>query len=78
MPLSTFVKVDTSHHRLHGDQPPGPVPAVTISFNLARRTFGQAVDAIHAAQAEMNVPATLGGTFAELASVPRLAARSPT
>ncbi|WP_431275149.1 efflux RND transporter permease subunit [Variovorax ureilyticus] len=64
VPLSTFVKLDTSHTGYLSISHQGQFPAVTISFNLRPGTsLGQAVDAIHGGQAQMGVPATLGGTF---------------
>jgi len=64
VPLSTFVKLDTSRTGYLSISHQGQFPAVTLSFNLKPGTsLGQAVDAIHAAQAQMGVPATLSGTF---------------
>ncbi|MBO9647762.1 MAG: efflux RND transporter permease subunit [Variovorax sp.] len=64
VPLSTFVKLDTSHTGYLAISHQGQFPAVTLSFNLRPGTsLGQAVDAIKAAQAQMGVPATLSGTF---------------
>ncbi|SEB13585.1 efflux RND transporter permease subunit [Variovorax sp. YR216] len=64
VPLSTFVKLDTSHTGYLSISHQGQFPAVTLSFNLRPGTsLGQAVDAINAAQAQMGVPATLSGTF---------------
>ena len=64
IPLSTFVKLDTSKTGYLAISHQGQFPAVTISFNLKPgASLGQAVDAINAAQAQMGVPATLSGTF---------------
>jgi len=64
VPLSTFVKVDTSGTGYLAVNHQGQFPAVTISFNLQPGyALGQAVDAIHAAQDEMGVPPTLSGNF---------------
>ncbi|MFT3814839.1 MAG: efflux RND transporter permease subunit [Acidovorax sp.] len=64
IPLSTFVKVDTTKTGYLVVNHQGQFPAVTISFNLKPGfALGQAVDAIHAAQDEMGVPVTLSGTF---------------
>lgn len=64
IPLSTFVKLDTSKTGYLAINHQGQFPAVTISFNLKPGTsLGQAVNAINAAQAQMGVPPTLSGTF---------------
>jgi HAE1 family hydrophobic/amphiphilic exporter-1 len=64
IPLSTFVKVDTSRTGYLAVNHQGQFPSVTISFNLASgASLGQAVDAIKQAQTEMGMPATLSGTF---------------
>ncbi|MDM0080166.1 efflux RND transporter permease subunit [Variovorax sp. J31P179] len=64
VPLSTFVKLDTSKTGYLSISHQGQFPAVTVSFNLKPGTsLGPAVDAINAAQARMGVPATLSGTF---------------
>lgn len=64
VPLSTFVKYDTNHTGYLAVNHQGQFPAATISFNLQPGfALGQAVDAIAKAQAEMNVPPTLNGTF---------------
>ena len=53
MPLSTFVKVDTSKTGYLSISHQGQFPAVTISFNLAPGVaLGEAVDAIEKAQAQ--------------------------
>jgi hydrophobe/amphiphile efflux-1 (HAE1) family protein len=64
VPLSTFVKVDTTKtapltigHQMQ-------FPAVTLSFNLAEGVaLGQAVDAVDRAVREMGVPISVLGTF---------------
>jgi HAE1 family hydrophobic/amphiphilic exporter-1 len=64
VPLSTFVKIDTTHTGYLSVNHQGQFPAVTVSFNLAPgHSLGQAVDAIQRAQAQMGVPATLSGSF---------------
>ena len=64
VPLSTFVKYDTGHTGYLAVNHQGQFPAATISFNLQPGfALGQAVDAINKAQAEMNAPPTLNGTF---------------
>jgi len=64
VPLSTFVKVDTTRTGYLAVNHQGQFPSVTISFNLAPgASLGQAVDAIHKAQADMGMPATLSGAF---------------
>jgi len=64
VPLSTFATVDTSHTGYLSIAHQGQFPAVTISFNLAPgASLGEAVDAIHIAQAEMHLPDTVSGNF---------------
>ncbi len=64
VPLSAFVKVDTSKTAYLLISHQGQFPAVTISFNLAPgAALGDAVTAIEKAQREMGVPATLSGSF---------------
>jgi HAE1 family hydrophobic/amphiphilic exporter-1 len=64
VPLSTFVRLDTSKTGYLSISHQGQFPAVTVSFNLKPGTsLGPAVDAINAAQAQMGVPPTLSGTF---------------
>jgi len=64
VPLSTFVKIDTTHTGYLSVNHQGQFPAVTVSFNLASgRSLGQAVNAIQRAQTQMGVPATLSGSF---------------
>jgi len=64
VPLSTFVKVDTTHTGYLAVNHQGQFPAATISFNLQPgHSLGQAVDAIQQAQADMGVPPTLHGNF---------------
>ncbi len=64
VPLSAFVKVDTSRSAYLQISHQGQFPAVTISFNLTAGTaLGDAVQAIDKAKAELGVPATLSGSF---------------
>jgi HAE1 family hydrophobic/amphiphilic exporter-1 len=64
VPLSAFVKVDTSRTAYLQISHQGQFPAVTISFNLAHGVaLGDAVKAIEKVKAEMGVPATLLGSF---------------
>jgi len=64
VPLSTFVKVDTTRTGYLAVNHQGQFPSATVSFNLSPGTaLGQAVDAIQQAQAEMGMPATLSGSF---------------
>ncbi|MBV8165299.1 MAG: efflux RND transporter permease subunit, partial [Alphaproteobacteria bacterium] len=64
VPLSTFVKFDTSKTGFLSISHQSQFPAVTLSFNLAPGVaLGQAVDAIRAAGTEMNMPPSLSGTF---------------
>jgi HAE1 family hydrophobic/amphiphilic exporter-1 len=64
IPLSTFVKIDTTKTAYLSISHQSQFPAVTISFNLAAGTaLGEAVDAINQAEANMNVPQTVSGSF---------------
>ncbi len=64
VPLSTFVKVDTTRTGYLSVNHQGQFPAVTVSFNLQPgHSLGDAVKAIENAQAQMEVPATLSGSF---------------
>ncbi len=64
VPLSTFVKLDTSKTAYLSIAHQGQFPAVTISFNLAPgAALGDAVAAIDRAQAEMGLPQSLIGSF---------------
>jgi HAE1 family hydrophobic/amphiphilic exporter-1 len=64
VPLSTFVKVDTTRTGYLSVNHQGQFPAVTVSFNLAPgHSLGQAVEAIQRTQAQMGVPATLSASF---------------
>ncbi len=64
VPLSNFVKLDTSKVAPIAINHQGQFPAVTISFNLAQgAALGQAVDAINASMNQMGVPAVIRGTF---------------
>ncbi|MGA3279668.1 MAG: efflux RND transporter permease subunit [Smithella sp.] len=64
IPLSTFVKFDTSHVTYLSVNHQGQFPAVTVSFNLAPGVaLGQAVDAINVVASRINMPASVTGTF---------------
>ncbi len=64
IPLSTFVKFDTSHVTYLSVNHQGQFPAVTVSFNLAPGVaLGQAVDAINVVASRINLPASMTGTF---------------
>jgi len=64
VPLSTFVKVDTTKTAYLSISHQSQFPAVTLSFNLAPGVaLGQAVDEINKAQAEMGLPQSLSGSF---------------
>jgi HAE1 family hydrophobic/amphiphilic exporter-1/multidrug efflux pump len=64
VPLSAFAHFDSAKTSYLSISHQGQFPAVTLSFNLSPGTaLGQAVDAISKAQAELNKPLTLIGTF---------------
>ncbi len=64
VPLSTFVKVDTTKTSYLSISHQSQFPAVTISFNLAKGvSLGEAVDVINKAKEEMGAPQTLVGNF---------------
>lgn len=64
VPLSTFVKVDTTKTGYLSISHQSQFPAVTISFNLAPGVaLGQAVTAIQDATGAMNLPQALTSTF---------------
>ena len=64
VPLSTFVKVDTTKTAYLSISHQSQFPAVTLSFNLAPGVaLGQAVDAINKAQSQMGLPQALSGSF---------------
>ncbi|GAB2904836.1 efflux RND transporter permease subunit [Paralcaligenes sp. KSB-10] len=64
IPLSSFVKVDTTKTGYLSISHQSQFPAVTISFNLAPGVaLGQAVTAIQKAESTMNVPQALVGSF---------------
>ncbi|WP_323029002.1 efflux RND transporter permease subunit [Castellaniella defragrans] len=70
VPLSSLTRLDTSKRGFLSINHQGQFPAVTISFNLAAgHSLGQAVDAIHAAQASMNMPLSIQGAFQGTAQV---------
>ncbi len=64
VPLSTFVKVDTTKTAYLSISHQSQFPAVTLSFNLAPGVaLGEAVAAIDKAQADMALPQALTGSF---------------
>jgi HAE1 family hydrophobic/amphiphilic exporter-1 len=64
VPLSTFVRVDTTKTGYLSISHQSQFPAVTLSFNLAPGvSLGEAVDQINKAQAEMGVPQAFSGSF---------------
>ena len=64
VPLSTFVKVDTTKTSYLSISHQSQFPAVTISFNLAKGvSLGEAVDVINKTKEEMGAPQTLVGNF---------------
>jgi hydrophobic/amphiphilic exporter-1 (mainly G- bacteria), HAE1 family len=64
VPLSTFVKVDTTKTAYLAISHQSQFPAVTLSFNLAPGvSLGEAVDQINKAQAAMGLPQALSGSF---------------
>ncbi|CAH2600196.1 multidrug efflux pump RND permease subunit MdtB [Rhodovastum atsumiense] len=64
VPLSTFVKVDTTRTAPLSISHQSQFPAVTLSFNLAEGVaLGQAVDAIQGAMRDLGAPITISGTF---------------
>jgi hydrophobe/amphiphile efflux-1 (HAE1) family protein len=64
VPLSSLVTINTSTTKPLTINHLGQFPAVTLSFNLAPDVaLGDAVAVIESAQAEMQAPATLTGSF---------------
>jgi multidrug efflux pump subunit AcrB len=64
VPLSAMTRYDTQHVTYLSINHQGQFPAVTLSFNLAPgAALGDAVTAITKASAQMNLPATINGTF---------------
>jgi multidrug efflux pump subunit AcrB len=64
VPLSVFVKFDTNKTNYLSISHQGQFPAVTLSFNLKPgASLGQAVEAIQQAEAELDKPLSLVGTF---------------
>jgi HAE1 family hydrophobic/amphiphilic exporter-1 len=64
VPLSAFARWTTVPVRPLSVNHQGQFPAITISFNLAEGvSLGQATDAVQAAVAELNPPASLSGSF---------------
>jgi multidrug efflux pump subunit AcrB len=83
VPLSTFVRLDTTKTNYLSINHQAQFPAVTLSFNLTLGTaLGTAIDAIRAAEAAIGMPVSLNRTFqgaaqafqASLASQPYLIA----
>jgi multidrug efflux pump subunit AcrB len=64
VPLSIFVKVDTTHISYMSVNHQGQLPAVTITFNLAPGfALGDAVAQVEDAVRKANIPATIAGSF---------------
>jgi hydrophobic/amphiphilic exporter-1 (mainly G- bacteria), HAE1 family len=64
VPLASFAKWSTRETKPLSISHQGQFPAVTISFNLAQGgSLGTATDAIQRAEREMQMPASLIGTF---------------
>ncbi len=64
VPLSTFIKIDTTKVAPLSIGHQMQFPAVTLSFNLAQgMALGQAVDAVNKAVRELGTPVSLQGTF---------------
>ena len=64
VPLATFAKWTTRQTKPLSISHQGQFPAVTISFNLAQgASLGTATEAIERAQRDMQMPASLIGTF---------------
>ncbi len=68
VPLTSFVKINSSKVQPLSFSHQSQFPAVTISFNLAPgAALGQAVTAVNAAMAQLNAPPTLQGSFQGIA-----------
>ena len=64
VPLSTFVRLDTTKTNYLSIAHQGQFPAVTLSFNLGQgASLGEAVSAIQETEAQMKLPSTIIGTF---------------
>ncbi|HWA45201.1 MAG TPA: multidrug efflux RND transporter permease subunit [Hypericibacter adhaerens] len=64
VPLASLVKWTTEPTAFLSINHQGQFPAVTLSFNLAPgASLGQATEAVRAAEAQMNLPPSLTGTF---------------
>ena len=64
VPLSTFVKIDTSGLSSLSVNHQSQLPAITLSFNLAPGyALGDAVDAIKVAERDIGVPVGVRGAF---------------
>jgi HAE1 family hydrophobic/amphiphilic exporter-1 len=70
IPLSAFVKVDTSRNGFLTINHQGRYPAVTMSFNLPPGAgLGDAVDAVQKASDALGLPASISGSFQGAAQV---------
>ena len=64
VPLSTFVRLDTTKSNYLSVSHQGQFPAVTLSFNLTPGTaLGTAIEAIRGVEATLGKPASLNATF---------------
>jgi HAE1 family hydrophobic/amphiphilic exporter-1 len=64
VPLSAMTRYDTQHVTYSSINHQGQFPAVTLSFNLAPgAALGDAVDAINRESLQMQLPATITGSF---------------
>ena len=64
VPLSTFVRLDTTKSNYLSVSHQGQFPAVTLSFNLTPGTaLGTAIEAIRGVEAAIGKPASLNATF---------------
>jgi hydrophobe/amphiphile efflux-1 (HAE1) family protein len=64
VPLSTFVKIDTTRTSYMSVNHQGQLPAVTLTFNLALGyALGDAVSEIEDTVRKENIPATVAGSF---------------
>jgi hydrophobe/amphiphile efflux-1 (HAE1) family protein len=64
VPLSAFVRLDTTRTSYLSISHQSQFPAVTFSFNLTSGTaLGTAVDAIRGAEASIGLPGTISATF---------------
>ena len=64
VPLSVFVKVDSEKNGFLTISHQGRSPAVTLSFNLSPGVaLGQAIDVVGKASRDLNMPASISGSF---------------